>query len=147
MPIIPDAAPSIRANLVRIQNSQKAPIIIIGSFTELQFTAINAGRASFKQPALEENEILFIGGHIYSSRSKDGYTIDDIVHQIVSALGEDAVAMITHKMTCTRNPTSRADAYGNFVNDRAVYEMTARKPRAELFSVIPKGDHKKPPKK
>lgn len=147
MPIMPDAEEAIRENLVRLQKGNKAPLIAIGNFTEAQFAEINSGRAAFKLHALEENEILFIGRHLYESRSKDGYTIDDIMHQIIGALSADAAAIITHKMSCTRNMTGRADAYGNLVNDQAVYEMTARKPRAELFSVIPKGDHKKPPKK
>jgi len=30
------------------------------------------------------------------------------------------------------------------VLDRAIFECTQRKPRAELFSVIPKGDTRKP---
>jgi hypothetical protein len=46
-----------------------------------------------------------------------------------------------------QNPNARDDGYGNQVFDRAVFEMTAKKPRAELYSVIPKGDKLKPNKK
>ena len=47
-------------------------------------------------------------------------------------------------MTTLENPLGRADGYGNTVHDRAVFECTTKKPRAELFSVMPKGDSRKP---
>ncbi|MFA9487035.1 hypothetical protein LU276_08525 [Moraxella haemolytica] len=40
----------------------------------------------------------------------------------------------------------RDDGYGNMVWDWAIFEMTAKQPKIELFSVIPKGDDNKPPK-
>ena len=48
--------------------------------------------------------------------------------------------------TALINNTPRNDGYGNQVNDLAVLELTSRKPRAELYSVIPKGDDNKPQK-
>ena len=45
-------------------------------------------------------------------------------------------------MTALKNPVQRNDGYGNNVNDLGILELTQRKPRAELFSVIPKGDGK-----
>jgi hypothetical protein len=122
-------------------------LIAIGEFTAVQFAHINAGRVALDLHELAQNEIVFIGRHIYDSRTKDGYTIKDIVTQIASALCAEAVADIERFMSCIQNPTSRADGYGNAVHDRAIFEMTAKKPRAELFSVIPKGDSKKPKEK
>jgi hypothetical protein len=116
----------------------------IGHFTEVQFAEINRIRFQLGLANLEQNEIVFFGRHALSSRSKDGYTVDDVTTQICSALCVNSVAIIGRKMTCIENPNRRADGYGNTVNDRAVFELTSRKPRAELFSVIPKGDNNKP---
>jgi hypothetical protein len=123
------------------------PLITIGEFTQTQFAYINLGRRKLDLHELAENRIVFIGRHLYTSRSQDGYSIDDIVTQIRSALSADAVAQIQKSMSCTQNPNPRDDGYGNAVRDRAIFEMTARKPRAELYSVIPKGDAKKPKEK
>nr|AKN38780.1 hypothetical protein [Vibrio splendidus] len=38
----------------------------------------------------------------------------------------------------------RLDAYGNTIIDNGILELMSRKPKAELFSVIPKGDKIKP---
>ncbi|TAM49722.1 MAG: hypothetical protein EPN57_25020 [Paraburkholderia sp.] len=43
-------------------------------------------------------------------------------------------------MTTVQSTVLRDDGYGAMVRDEAVLELYARKPRAELFSVIPKGD-------
>ncbi|WP_293730808.1 hypothetical protein [uncultured Actinobacillus sp.] len=51
---------------------------------------------------------------------------------------------LSNRATALENPHQRHDGYGNLVNDRAILELTAKKPRAELFSVIPKGDSIKP---
>jgi hypothetical protein len=89
---------------------------------------------------------LFLGRHICEGRIlRDGYTIDDVVDQIAS--GMDAAATLLHKppsMTMLENPNLRADRYGNLVRDRIVLECSARHPKAELFTVVPKGDLKKP---
>ncbi|OAU96701.1 hypothetical protein AO385_0014 [Moraxella catarrhalis] len=53
---------------------------------------------------------------------------------------------MAQRMTAIQSITPRNDGYGNLVTDRAIFELTAKKPRAELFSVIPKGDNNKPPK-
>lgn len=85
-----------------------------------------------------------MGRHLYNSRSKDGYNIEDMILQISSSLSEYAVVVINDKMSGIRNPNPRDDGYTNLVNDQAVFEMTARKPKAELYSVVPKGDNVKP---
>lgn len=50
---------------------------------------------------------------------------------------------VTH-MTALRSTFGRDDGYGNEVFDEAIFELTARKPKAELYSIIPKGDRNKP---
>jgi hypothetical protein len=137
---------TIRGHLERLAKGERVPMIIVGYFTEVQFAAINASRAAMDLHLLEQNEILFMGRHLHASRSKDGYHIEDIVTQIVSALSVEALAHLDSFVSYTQNPNTRDDGYGNQVNDRAVFEMTARKPRAELYSVMPKGDNIKPGK-
>lgn len=135
---------TIREHLERLGKGERVPMTIIGCFTEVQFAAINVSRAARDLHLLEQNEILFMGRHLHASRTKDGYHIEDIVTQIVSALSADALAHLDSFVSYTQNPNARDDGYGNQVNDRAVFEMTARKPRAELYSVMPKGDNIKP---
>ena len=55
-----------------------------------------------------------------------------------------SMVIATHRMTALKNKTARNDRYGNQVCDEAVFELTLRRPKAELFSVIPKGDKSKP---
>ena len=137
----------MREHLGRLARGDKVPMIFIARFTDVQFAAINAGRVALDLHVLEQNEIVFIGRHLHTSRSSDGYHIDDIVGQIASALCEEAIAEIQTHVSWMQNPNARDDGYGNQVFDRAVFEMTAKKPRAELYSVIPKGDRIKPNKK
>ncbi len=47
-------------------------------------------------------------------------------------------------MTAIKNTRLRQDGYGNEVQDEAIFELIARKPKAELYSVVPKGDKMKP---
>lgn len=144
MPLAIDASDRIRANLFAVSCGQRVQIITIGTFTLSQFDEINRARVGLELHPLELNEILFMGRHLFKSRSEDGYSIDDMVSQIESALCEDAEVSMNKFMSCLQNPVGREDGYGNVVYDRAVFEMTARKPRAELFSVMPKGDANKP---
>jgi hypothetical protein len=91
---------------------------------------------------------VFIGKHTYDSRiQRDGYTIEDVVDQIASALDLTASVLPIAGMTAMENPVRRADRYGKMVRDRVVFECTTRYPRPELYSVMPKGDINKPNKK
>jgi hypothetical protein len=145
MPLYPNACNEIISNLNIIDAGGKAPMIVIGEFTDAQFIAINNVRSSLRLDPLGSKEILYIGRHHYKSRHiDDGYTIADMVDQVRSALAATAVVIAAERMTTIQNKTPRADAYGNQVCDMAVFECTARKPRAELFSLIPKGDWIKP---
>jgi hypothetical protein len=147
MPLRTEAPALIRTNLEQIEAGQKARLVEIGALTSKQVADINKHRAA--QGLVPVNaEVVFIGKHIYQSRiAKDGYTIDDVIDQITNALHSDSLVLDTSKMTAMDNSNLRADRYGNQVRDRAVFECTARHPRPELFSVIPRGDLIKPQNK
>lgn len=119
----------------------------MGHLTQTQLKAINAKRSAHGYPAVSV-ELVFIGPHVYDSRViKDGYSIDDVLDQIASALDSSALALDTSPMTSLENSRIRDDGYGNMVKDRVVLECSARHPRPEVYSVIPKGDRIKPNKK
>lgn len=145
MTLYPNAAQLITENLNALAKGERAKFVAIGNFTEQQFQEINAYRISNGLPPLEQNEILYMGRHHYESRVvRDGYNIADILLQIQSALSESSVVVMNARMTAIENQTPRDDGYGNQVTDRAIFELTSKKPRAELFSTIPRGDTTKP---
>jgi hypothetical protein len=144
LPLYPDAEGKVRANLRTLESGGRAMLVAIGTFTERQLDDINAVRRGLRLHEIKSREIVFIGRHLHASRAKDGYTLDDIWMQIEAALSSASVVFANPKMTALENPQGRADGYGNTVHDRAIFECTQRKPRAELFSVIPKGDGQKP---
>ena len=145
MPLYDNALNLIRENLELLENDGRPKFQAIGYFTAEQFAEINAFRAKNELHLLEKNEILYMGRHHYNSRVvRDGYKISDLVLQIESALSELSKVIIAQRMTAVQSVTPRADGYGNTVFDRAVFELTSKKPRAELFSVIPKGDDNRP---
>jgi hypothetical protein len=124
---------------------QAIRVVPIGTLTIAQITAINVVRANERlRPIIEE--VVFFGRHIYKRRIvDDGYTIEDVIDQISSAMDRVSVVLADlAPMTIMENPNPRADRYSNFVRDRAVFECSTRHPRPELFSVIPKGDLRKP---
>jgi hypothetical protein len=142
MPLNPSAIDLVRANLQLLSEGGRPRFVSIGYLTEAQHQAINALRLAEGKPLLDDPEILLMGRHLYNSRSADGYTIDDMVAMIANALSTDSVAVSHWKMTGILNSTHRADGYGSQVQDLAVLELYARRPKAELYSVIPKGDTK-----
>lgn len=144
LPFYPDAEAKIKANLRTADGGAKPTLVAIGTFTDQQWTDINAVRRGLGLHEIESKEIVFLGKHLYTSRAKDGYTVDDMWTQIEAALSVASVVFANPKMTALESPLARADGYGNTVHDRAIFECTQRKPRAELFSVIPKGDNQKP---
>ena len=148
MPLYNDGLYLIRANLEEIQRGGRVRAVAIGRLTDAQYEALNQHRAAAGLPPLEDPEIVFMGKHMYASRvTRDNYTIDDVILQITSALAADAVVMPTTSMTALEGAERRDDGYGNMVRDRAILELTQRKPRAELYSVMPKGDTNKPPRR
>lgn len=145
MPLYDNAIDTIRTNLEQLANGERPKFVAIGYFTDEQFSKINEFRLANDLPPLEQNEILYMGRHHYESRvNRDGYKINDLIEQIQSSLSEHSQVIMAQRMTAIQNQNPRNDGYGNLVTDRAIFEMTSKKPRAELFSVIPKGD--KPPK-
>lgn len=147
MPLYDNSLDIIRSNLEQLQNGERPKFVAIGYFTDGQFSKINEFRLTNDLHPLEQNEILYMGRHHYQSRvEKDGYKISDLVKQIESALSESSEVVIAQRMTAIQSVIPRNDGYGNSVTDRAIFELTSKKPRAELFSVIPKGDNNKPTK-
>jgi hypothetical protein len=144
MPLGDNAANLIRANLEDIRDGKKPRPVVIDRLTETQLSAINADRLR-RNFAPIVAEVTFVGRHIYESRcERDGYTIEDVILQITSAMDGAAVVQVSSKMTLMKNLTAREDGYGNQVTDKAVFECTSRHPRPELFSVIPSGDRTRP---
>jgi hypothetical protein len=144
MPLFANAAALIRTNFERIRGGDRAPLISIGALTQEQLDALNRRRRA-QDLAPMTAEVVFIGRHIYESRVvRDGYSIDEVIEQISSAMDSRATVLETTKMTAMENPQARNDRYGNEVKDRAIFECSARHPRPELFSVVPKGDFVKP---
>lgn len=145
MPLYENALDIIHNQLKKLERGERPKFQVIGYFTDEQLLAINIFRAKNKLHLLEQNEILYMGRHHYDSRVvRDGYNIDDLVKQIESALAETSRVVVAERMTAMQSTTPRADGYGNSVFDRAIFELSSKKPRAELFSVIPKGDDNRP---
>lgn len=147
MPLYENGASLIRLNLEQIQAGSKAKLVAIGALTQEQVAAINKNRTADGFPPIV-SEVVFIGKHIYQSRIEgDGYTIRDVIDQITSAMRATSEVLEGEKMTAMESTIEREDNYGNCVKDMAVFECTARYPRPELFSVVPKGDRVKPKSK
>lgn len=148
MPLFENAGDLIRANLRRFNPETKVRVqgVVIGTLTDKQLADINANRAANDLPPIIA-EVLFFGWHAYKSRViQDGYEIEDVVDQIESAMSCESTVLDLEYMTAIQNPIARADRYGNMVNDKVILECSARHPRPELFSIMPKGDVIKPPK-
>jgi hypothetical protein len=145
MPLFANALALIRHNLEEVGQGRRARLIVIGNFTEDQYKAINQVRNAIGLFPLENNEIVFFGAHLYKSRViKDGYTVDDVMLQIKHAMAATSEVRANTWMTTIKSTVRRKDGYGSEVLDEAVFEMTSRKPKAELFSVAPKGDRMTP---
>jgi hypothetical protein len=144
MPLFDGAHALIRENLEELQKGNRVRLVAVGTLTDLQLDAINQERRVSGYPPIVA-EVVFVGRHIYESRVvRDGYTKEDVIDQIASGMDAAAMVLKTHAMTAMENPNLRADRYGNSVRDRVVLECSARHPRPELFSVVPKGDLIKP---
>jgi tagatose-1,6-bisphosphate aldolase non-catalytic subunit AgaZ/GatZ len=72
LPLNPGADQTIWDHLTLIKNGERVPLIVIGEFTAKQFAEINAGRVALDLHELAENQIVFIGKHLYESRTGDG---------------------------------------------------------------------------
>ena len=140
VPLYDDACERIKRQLEQIANGHRVPVIEIGYLTFQQHQHVrelhrDAGLADVEQP-----EIVYVGRHHFASRTKQGYTIEDMVLQIEACTDANAEVLMSRGMTLLRSVILRPDGYGNRVRDRGVFELTHHKPRIELFSVIPRGD-------
>lgn len=147
MPLNTSLIVTITAHLERISNGERPAPLDIGELTATQFSAINLGRAQHGLPPVDSPVIVYSGRHHFESRSKDGYVIADMIVQLHSGLSGDSVARIGQRTTLLRNPVRRQDGYGNLVFDEIVLELLARKPKAEAYSAIPRGDNGGPANK
>lgn len=140
MPLHQDAAEAILRQLRAIREGRRVSLISIGHFTQTQHRLILTFRREHGLEGGESPEIVYLGRHHYESRSRQGYGPDDMLRQIEAALAADSIPLLRPRMTAIQACTDRDDGRGCRVRDLAIFEMSARKPRAELFSVIPKGD-------
>jgi hypothetical protein len=147
MPLYDNAAELIRANLEQLIAGARPKRVEIGELDLNLFAEINQFRLEEEIFQLTEKKLVFIGKHIYESRIvEDGYSVDDVLDQIQSAMHPCAVLQLTERGTALQNPNKRADKYGNMVNDRIVFECSTCRPWIQLWSAIPIGDTNKPPK-
>lgn len=140
MPLYANGLELIRVNLELIQSGERPKVVSVGYLTAQQHQDINTIRAASGMPLLAEPIVLFMGGHLYRSRNADGYSIAEMLVMIEHSMDATAQAHATKRFTGLQGKTSRQDAYGNTITDLAVLELYSRRPKAELFSVIPKGD-------
>lgn len=145
MPLYPDAVALVTAQLRCLERGGRVSLIVIGELTDDQFSILNKAREAALLPAVESREIVYLGRHHFNSRSAQGYAIADMVSQVSNAVAGHATPIVTRTGTVLESGVTRDDGYGNRVRDQAVLELTARKPRVEVFSVIPRGD-RNPPK-
>jgi len=120
----------------------------LAQLTQVQFDDLNLYRKATNRPLLTTRSVEYDGRHHFESRRADGYTIEDMVIQIVSALDARSIVQVQSKHpqhVNLINPYGRSDGYGNQVHDMAAFNVSTRWPTTELFSVIPRGDTKKPP--
>lgn len=130
----------IRGNFAAIMRGQKINLSQIGSLTEKHLAKLNAYRSLRGWEPLT-GEIVFHGRHIYNRRIvENGYTIDDVIKQIFTAMAKGGILRITPKMTVIQSSTKRMDGYSCLVCDEVVLECTNREPYVEIYSTIPKGD-------
>lgn len=141
MPLTPEGIAAIRKNLEQIQKGGEKPkVVTVGFLTDVQLAAINAHRIAQELPPIVA-EVVFIGKHVYASRITDnGYTIDDVIDQLTSAMDSLATVLPPSNWTTMQNPQERDDRYGKKVRDLATFECSSKHPRPELYSVSPKGD-------
>jgi hypothetical protein len=144
MPFGENAEKRIRKNLQYIKSGRKAHPVVIGHLTETQLAKMNQEREQRSFPAMTST-VIFVGQHVYDSRIvQDGYSVDDVIAQIASAMDENSVFHANPKMNSLVSANPRQDGYGNSVLDEAIFECSVRYPRPEMLSVIPKGDKIKP---
>ncbi len=146
MPLVPEAERLIRGCFAVIKRGRKPRRVTIGHLTVEQVTAVNVEREERGFSPLS-GEIYFVGTHLYESRIiRDGYTEDDVLKMIQSAMDESCYFIRTPKMTVLQSPNHREGGYGCRVRDELTLECS-KSPLAELYSVVPRGDMNHKPAK
>jgi hypothetical protein len=146
MPLFVNGKDLIRKNLEAIHAGQRVPRIKVGRLTKTQIEAVNAQQDARALP-FSIDEVVFVGRHIHKRRILgDGYTIDDVIDQVESAMSEGSEVIANDYMTAMRNPIARSDRFGNLVHDEVILECSRYRPNPDIFSVVPKGDKIKPKK-
>ena len=147
MPLFENARALILKNLMKLHRGRTAWPVAIGCLTDTQLSMLNAERAGRNFKAMTAR-VLLVGAHIYESRvRRDGYSFDDVILQIESALHHTAMFTPGPSMSEIVSCSERDDGYGNRVIDTAVLGCDSKYPHSELYSIIPKRDHVKPSKK
>jgi len=148
VPLYPSARDLIRVQVERLARGERVSIISIGFLTNEQHETLNRAKTELGLPPLEIPELLYIGRHQYESRVvKDGYAFDDLYRQLEAALSATSIVSTNERSTTVVSQVLRDDGYGNRVRDVAVLELASRKPRAEVYSTIPKNDGGGPKRK
>jgi hypothetical protein len=140
VPLYDDACERIRRQLEQIADGRRVEVIEIGHLTFQQHQHAREVRREAGLADVEQPTIVYVGRHHFASRARQGYTVQDMVHQIEACTDANAEVLLSRGMTILRSAILRPDGYGNWVRDRGVFELTHHKPRIELFSVIPRGD-------
>jgi hypothetical protein len=144
MPLYSNAEKVIRENLEAVRLGNSVRTVAVGSLSDHQLQVLNAGRSRAGLPPVD-GSVFFRGKHIYASRIvRDGYTVDDVLAQIAAAFRDSSIVRFNPKMSVLQSISPRDDGYGNTIRDEIALECTSRHPKAELYSVIPKGDRIKP---
>jgi hypothetical protein len=142
MPLYDNAERLIRGNFAVVKRGGKPAAVAIGYLTADQMDQINTLRRHRNFPEIIE-EVVFVGKHMFESRViQNGYTVDEVLIQIESAMCTRSRLIASPKMTVMENPGPRLDGDGSWVRDQAILECTARHPHPDLYSVIPKGDRR-----
>ena len=142
MPIKPTDMAKIRGLLGAIERGQTTKKLTLSEpLTAQQFSDLQKARQGLGMPTPKENNFVFRGTHMYDSRAKDGYTVDDMIRQLESGTSEKSVVIVDKNgRVGLQNPIPRNDGYGNAVNDTVTFELSGK---PEMLSAIPKGDLKK----
>jgi hypothetical protein len=147
MPLYEGSIAAIRAQLESIQRGEAVKVIEVGRLTDEQFSELCRRKAQLGHPIPGSPFLVYKGKHHYDSRVvRDGYAIADLVLQIEAALSADSTIVIEKHMTAVVSAHPRDDGYGCWVTDRVILELQSRKPKAEVYSAIPKGDNGGPRK-
>ena len=130
LPLNADGERLIRANLEQARQGGKPRPATVGRLTDKQLAKLNEERAKRKRDPMDA-DVVFVGLHIYERRIVfDGFSVDDVVLQIVGAMDGDSIIRMSQKMTALQSCRKREDGYGNQVTDEAVLECTGKDPTA-----------------